>query len=325
MSSEMETLGAASLGALRKGQAADLSGQDCRNCGTPVEGRYCSNCGQLAASFHRPIWSLIGETVTDTLALDGRVARTLPLLFFRPGRLTRHYTQGRRARYVPPFRLFLLASLLFYFTLFALVGNTGWVDDLKLRMEQSDRGVITTSQGSQPLKDLFQEDGTVDRDRAIAALTDPEELDAEGDRALNEAFDIADNPQAFINSIERWAPRLSLLLVPITILTLSILSFWRRQVYVYDHAIHALHLHSWLYLSITLFMLIAQLVSTDTTLLLIILFAIYTILYLIRSLAVSSGASHLLSLVRFVLLLWVWIASIVTLMITLLIVGAVEA
>jgi len=121
MSVDLETAGAASIGGLSTRQSADLAGQPCRNCGELVEQRYCTNCGQLAASFHRPILSLIGETISDIFTVDGRLARTLPVLLFRPGRLTKNYTEGKRARYVPPFRLFLLASLVFYLVLFALV------------------------------------------------------------------------------------------------------------------------------------------------------------------------------------------------------------
>jgi len=67
MSIELEVGGAASVGSLTTKQTADLSGQACKNCGKPVEGRYCEHCGQLAASFHRPIWALISETVSDSL------------------------------------------------------------------------------------------------------------------------------------------------------------------------------------------------------------------------------------------------------------------
>lgn len=325
MSGEMETLGAASLGALTTTQKADLSGQACRNCGTTVTGRYCPHCGQLAASFHRPFWALIGETITDTFALDGRVARTLPLLFLRPGRLTYNYTLGQRARYVPPFRLFLLTSLLFYFTLFALVGNTSWVDDIKRNVSEKGQLASPNGGGSVAVQDIIQDDGTINREKAMEALTQEDIAGSDTDaRFFNEAFDVADDPQKFISSVEKWAPRLSLLLVPITILTLSVLQFWRRRVYIYDHAIHALHLHSWLYLSITIIMLMGQILPNGIGWI-IALFSIYVIVYLIRSLAVSTQASHILSVFRFVALLLVWLTSILTLLIVLVVVGAIEA
>ena len=324
MSGEMEALGAAALGGLTSRQTADLSGHACRNCGATVEARYCPVCGQLAASFHRPFWALIGETITDTLALDGRIARTLPLLFLRPGRLTFNYTSGQRARYVPPFRLFLLASLVFYFTLFAVVGNADWFDDLKLNLNTQD-AVIQTSGGEVPVQAILQEDGTINRERALEALEAEVQGEPRAERVLNEAFDIVDNPERFLDSLQSWAPRLSLFLLPITVLTLALLHFWRRRVFIYDHAIHALHLHTWLYLSFTIIMVLGQTSVLAAAGWIIPAFILYLIIYLIRSLAVSTRASTLLSIIRFFILFSVWVVSISILAIALVIVGAIEA
>lgn len=46
--------------------------------------------------------------------LDGKVALTVRDLLLHPGRLTREYLAGRRARYLPPVRLYLLASVAFF-------------------------------------------------------------------------------------------------------------------------------------------------------------------------------------------------------------------
>ncbi len=86
----------------------------CANCETQLQGPVCHNCGQLADEYHRPVRGLLGELVEGLLALDGRVARTIPNLLGRPGRITRDYLKGRRARYMPPFRLYIIASLIFF-------------------------------------------------------------------------------------------------------------------------------------------------------------------------------------------------------------------
>ena len=86
----------------------------CANCSTPLQGPVCHQCGQLADEYHRPVRGLVGELIEGLLALDGRVARTLPNLLARPGRITRDYLKGRRARYMPPFRLYIVASLIFF-------------------------------------------------------------------------------------------------------------------------------------------------------------------------------------------------------------------
>lgn len=86
----------------------------CANCETQLQGPVCHVCGQLADSYHRPVRGLLGELFEGLFALDGRVVRTIPNLLARPGRITRDYLKGRRARYMPPFRLYIIASLIFF-------------------------------------------------------------------------------------------------------------------------------------------------------------------------------------------------------------------
>ncbi|MFT4073891.1 MAG: DUF3667 domain-containing protein [Asticcacaulis sp.] len=90
-------------------------GQKCLNCETELKGRYCFSCGQDASNHHRHILHMIVDSVESLFHLDGRLWRTLPPLFFRPGTLARDYMTGRLARHVPPFRTFLVALLIFIF------------------------------------------------------------------------------------------------------------------------------------------------------------------------------------------------------------------
>jgi hypothetical protein len=90
-------------------------GAHCANCGALLEGPYCHVCGQEYDRHKRSIFHLIWEAIEGLLHLDGRLSRTLPALFFRPGGLARDYMEGRIARHVPPFRTFLVALLLFIF------------------------------------------------------------------------------------------------------------------------------------------------------------------------------------------------------------------
>ena len=56
---------------------------------------------------------IVRDFFDDVLDLDTRLLRSIRPLLLRPGLLTREYLAGRRARYAPPLRLFLLATLLF--------------------------------------------------------------------------------------------------------------------------------------------------------------------------------------------------------------------
>ena len=92
--------------------------EDCLNCGTPLTGQYCGNCGQRARSRLISIWELTQEAFGDLLELDSRLWRTLIPLIVRPGQLTRDYLQGRRARFMPPFRTYLVLSIFFFLVAF---------------------------------------------------------------------------------------------------------------------------------------------------------------------------------------------------------------
>jgi len=92
----------------------------CANCTADLHGPVCHNCGQVDDAYHRPVRGLLGEMIEGLTALDGRVARTLPTLLLRPGRVTRAYLKGARARFMPPFRLYIIASLIFFLLLPAL-------------------------------------------------------------------------------------------------------------------------------------------------------------------------------------------------------------
>jgi len=65
-------------------------------------------------NLERPIASLVRDLLRETFDIDGRVLRTLTLLYRKPGELTREFLAGRRSRYTPPLRLYLVISIAFF-------------------------------------------------------------------------------------------------------------------------------------------------------------------------------------------------------------------
>ena len=92
--------------------------QSCMNCGTELTGQYCGHCGQRATSRFISIFELLRDAFGDLFELDSRLWRTMLPLLIRPGLLTKDYLEGRRARYMPPFRMYLVLSLLFFVVAF---------------------------------------------------------------------------------------------------------------------------------------------------------------------------------------------------------------
>lgn len=93
----------------------------CKNCDTPTTGNFCHQCGQ-AAHLHVPsAREFLHEFIAHYVALEGKLWRSLKLLLFKPGFLSREYIEGRRVRYVEPLRLYLTFSIIF-FALFKMSG-----------------------------------------------------------------------------------------------------------------------------------------------------------------------------------------------------------
>jgi hypothetical protein len=95
--------------------AALTDARPCPNCGELLWGQYCASCGQRARVRMITFWELVKDAGDLLASLDSRLWRTLGLLIFRPGRLTLDYLQGKRARFVPPVRLFIASSIVFFF------------------------------------------------------------------------------------------------------------------------------------------------------------------------------------------------------------------
>ena len=96
----------------------------CSNCQSSLDGEYCSTCGQRTLDLEKPIWSLVGDVISETFEVDGRAASTVRTLFRHPGMLTSEFLAGRRVAYSPPLRIYLAFSIAF-FLLIAWFASSG--------------------------------------------------------------------------------------------------------------------------------------------------------------------------------------------------------
>ena len=92
----------------------------CLNCGTRLVGAYCHACGQHG-HVHRTLTAFGHDFLSGVLNFEGKILRTLPCLAWQPGKLTRNYIDGQRARFVSPLALFLFA-VFFFFAVFQSTG-----------------------------------------------------------------------------------------------------------------------------------------------------------------------------------------------------------
>src|SRR6266700_1054846 len=87
----------------------------CENCGAPMAGAFCAQCGQAAIDYRRSFRHIIVDVLDSFLNWDSKFFATIGWLIARPWHLTNQFLAGRRVRYVHPLRLYLLVSILFFF------------------------------------------------------------------------------------------------------------------------------------------------------------------------------------------------------------------
>ena len=91
-----------------------VSTENCLNCGEVLTGQHCSHCGQRAKVRVLSLTGLLRDLFGDLTEWDSRIWRTLRPLAFKPGLLTAEYLRGRRTLYTPPFRMYLVLSVVFF-------------------------------------------------------------------------------------------------------------------------------------------------------------------------------------------------------------------
>ncbi len=185
---------------LREDQAYLTPGEArsaCLNCGATLRGQYCGNCGQRARNRLISLWELVRDAFGDLFELDSRLWRTVIPLLIRPGLLTADYLAGRRARYMPPFRMYLVLSLLFFLVAFfnpreelALLyapDETEQVDAAAAPGEHGSREAENAAEGDRGRRQRIPEKARDDLERAgldideiNARIENVEEEDSDG-------------------------------------------------------------------------------------------------------------------------------------------------
>lgn len=208
--------------------------ETCANCGAPLSGDYCAHCGQSREDIRRPALSLVTETLDGLLSWDGRLLTTFRQLFTRPGRVARDYADGRRQRYTPPVRLYLIVSLLF-FGVIAISGVRIVAVDLSVDPDGEPNVIVTMFQrprdgGSEPLSPEDQ--------ARVLEITNEAGIDGRWGDIVVEAMTHPDSVESAASS----AASQALILMVIIFALLSAIFHPRRR--MIEHAVYALYFHA---------------------------------------------------------------------------------
>jgi Protein of unknown function (DUF3667) len=118
----------------------------CRNCSALAPGKFCPDCGQDTAPHPPSAAEFVHEFIGHYVAFEGKLWKTLGLLFFKPGKLTAEYLAGRKQRYVLPLRLYLTISLIFFIVLGLVaqidIKDSAKQEQVKVEMSKSDIALL---------------------------------------------------------------------------------------------------------------------------------------------------------------------------------------
>jgi hypothetical protein len=262
----------------------------CLNCGTRLTGAYCAQCGQRLTNTDLTLREFLTDTTAELANWEGRIPQTLRTLFSRPGLLTLEFLAGRRARWLPPLRVYLICSLAYFLAApfaEALTGRSG---------RQMAQVTITNADGGKTITPETRreiEQGIPARlfgaERLVRAASDPVQLN----RAVGASY-----------------PKAMFILLPVFALLTNIA--WRRVLPRYPaHLYLALHVHAAMFGALAIATFATAFVRSDKLAIMIGLAGLaYAVWYVLASFrrvfgqswsrtilkAIPLGAVYLLSL-----------------------------
>lgn len=248
----------------------------CLNCRQAYQGFYCPNCGQSTSEFDRPFGFVFYDFLGNFLAFDSRFFQTYRDLIFKPGFLTKEFFKGRRARYAPPFRVYIFMSFILFLLLQIMTTrslNSALEYSLSsdpevaavadsLVASASDSLVVKLPLAANDSSEVanFELGGLLAADNirgSMRSLADQLEENAQttedlGDkRRIVQFVDTLRSPEQLIARILKYLSYAFFVLLPVFALLLK-LFYFRQKVFYLRHLVFSVHLHSFIFFLLSL-------------------------------------------------------------------------
>lgn len=234
----------------------------CLNCGTQLVGSHCHACGQ-PAHVHRTFGAFFHDLLHGVFHFEGKFWRSLPLLVWRPGKLTREYIDGRRASYISPMALFLFIVFLTFavFNLTATgdakLGDTAAITGGTAAIENEAQGELVKIEAQLATARAAGRNTAAIEDRlagqretlegiravrrgelpkAVAAADKPENVEMV--KQIKGVVQHArDNPELVVYKLQSSAYKYSWMLIPLSVPFVWLLFPFSRRFHIYDHTV----------------------------------------------------------------------------------------
>ena len=303
----------------------------CANCHAALNGEYCAACGQRHEPHVHTVAHFASEALESVSHADSRLWRTLWYLLARPGFLTREFFAGRRVHYLPPFRLYLVISLVFFLVVGLPKGVAIDLDDEPTadRVEKMNAAAAALEKeagpGSAELKmaaarirqQAERERAALDSDEPVVgpdglssqnAMTDFCAEFRNPDPSANENYAklrsacakiTEDGGRELAKTVVHNIPKAMFLFLPLLALSMKPL-YWRPKRYYVEHLLFLVHNHAFVFLVLTLGALL-ELIPVVRDHLGLVTFAgwVYMIWYLFRGMRNYYGQGWWLTFAKY--------------------------
>jgi hypothetical protein len=232
--------------------AVRVSSGTCLNCDATLTGAFCAECGQRDVPPYPSVRDLVVDAFWELSGWDGRFASTMRTLVERPGKLTREFLEGRRASYISPLRLYLMASLVYFLLAAVLPSVTPKPIVTFTGIANANTSVAATSGVvvSRPQRVITAATGALATQKALnpvereKALKDIAKAPAVLQPFLRRAVE---DPTGFRKGVLDAMPRMLFVLLPIFAGIVAL--FYRGRKYP-EHLYFAIHFHAFIFLAL---------------------------------------------------------------------------
>jgi hypothetical protein len=229
----------------------------CPNCDTRLETSqsYCPECGQANHDLNIPLKHLLGEAVEGILHFDVKSVRTIRALAFKPGFVTSEFIKGKRVQYVPPVRLYIFISFLFFLLLSLSPGKH---EPISSADSPSTPNVITFYNiNSQELRGLKQAQlDSLMQSRGVALTILNRYMVRQMSRISTEG------QVEFNHLLMKGISYMMFALMPLFALFVFLLN-WKKAQYYIGTLVFSIHYHSFVFLLLTVSLVVGRLAGTS--------------------------------------------------------------
>lgn len=235
---------------------ADPVSLRCLNCGAPLTGKFCANCGQQNHTYAAPLWSVINDFFGNHFGFDTKFFHSILPLLFRPGFLSREYSAGRRVRYINPLRLYIFSSIMLFliawtaaspqiarFKNLNCIGEANCQITSKLITPHSQKMGVKPSDSSKQMQQVPS--NSQDKQSATAAENGSVSGTIFGKKFMVSKTEFMNR---LIHDFEIYLPKMMFVFLPLVALLLK-LFYIRSKRYYMEHLIFTLHNHAFIYIA----------------------------------------------------------------------------